>query len=171
MKYDGGMYDAEEMEMGGGGGCGSMPYEGGMAELSPAEEEMMMKEMMGGAKSAWMTHLMKVYKEGKAANPLYRFSMALKDASKTYERPTGLPPVAPKKKRTEPKTLRGRNAWNEHVMKTFEEGRAKNKDYGLDDAMIDASKTYERKTVSKTEVKITKGSKTNTKKTTKTVVV
>lgn len=97
--------------------------------------------MMGG-RSAWMTHLMKVYNEGKKKDPNYRFSRALKAASKTYTRKS--PKTAPKKKK-EAKTLRGDNAWNRHVMATFKKGKARNSEYGLDDAMIDASKTYKKK--------------------------
>ena len=98
---------------------------------------------MQGGRSDWMTHLMSVYQAKKAADPEYRFSRALKDAAKTY---TGKSPnAAPaKKKKKESKTQRGKNAWNRHVMDTFTKGKAKNPDYGLDDAMIDASKTYKK---------------------------
>jgi|TARA_R110002153_G_C13107267_1_gene477251 hypothetical protein len=36
------------------------------------------------AKTAWMIHLDKVYKDGKKKDKEYKYSQAMKDAKKTY---------------------------------------------------------------------------------------
>tara|TARA_R110001632_G_scaffold89742_3_gene193309 strand:- start:1018 stop:1173 length:156 start_codon:yes stop_codon:yes gene_type:complete len=38
------------------------------------------------AKTAWMIHLDKVYKDGKKKNKDYKYSDAMKDAKKTYKK-------------------------------------------------------------------------------------
>tara|TARA_R110000796_G_scaffold237303_1_gene357262 strand:+ start:6182 stop:6313 length:132 start_codon:yes stop_codon:yes gene_type:complete len=38
------------------------------------------------AKTDWMIHLQKTYKEKKAKNPAYKYSSAMKDAKKTYKK-------------------------------------------------------------------------------------
>ena len=38
----------------------------------------------------------------------------------------------------------GARAWNQHVMKTFNEGRKKNRDYKFKDALKAAGKTYKK---------------------------
>lgn len=38
----------------------------------------------------------------------------------------------------------GASAWNKHVMKTFSEGRKKNKDFKFKDALKAAAKTYKK---------------------------
>ncbi|AUF82265.1 hypothetical protein TetV_173 [Tetraselmis virus 1] len=164
----GGMYDASEMEMGGGSGCAMKNYGGDMnTGVSPAgvdadpmlndgalEKELLVSEMehvemedapadMEGGKSAWNVHVMKVYKEGKQKDKNYSFSSALRDASKTYKKKTGVKVKIVKEKRA-PKTKRGQSKWNKHVMKVWEDGKKKNKLYGLDEAMKDAKKTYKK---------------------------
>lgn len=47
------------------------------------------KKKSGGGKkpkSAWMTHLEKVYKDGKKKNADYKYSDAMKDAKKSYKK-------------------------------------------------------------------------------------
>ena len=39
----------------------------------------------------------------------------------------------------------GARAWNQHVMKTFNEGRKKNKDFKFKDALKAAAKTFKKK--------------------------
>jgi len=38
------------------------------------------------AKTAWMIHLDKVYRDGKKKNKDYKYSDAMKDAKKTYKK-------------------------------------------------------------------------------------
>jgi hypothetical protein len=134
MYKKGGMYDPDDMNSFDGG------FDGGIDHGIDPNVDYRDNAMTGG-RSAWMIHLMRVYQQGKARDPQYRFSRALKDASKTYT--SNSTKVAPKKKK-EAKTQRGKNAWNLHVMDTFKKGQARNPDYGLDDAMIDASNTYKK---------------------------
>lgn len=42
--------------------------------------------MAKAAKTAWMIHLDKVYREEKKKNPDYKYSQAMKDAKKTYKK-------------------------------------------------------------------------------------
>lgn len=43
-------------------------------------------EKKKGGKTAWMTHLDKVFKEGKKKNKDYKYKDAMKDAKKTYKK-------------------------------------------------------------------------------------
>ena len=36
--------------------------------------------------SAWITHVLKVHKDGKKKNPNYKYSQAMKDAKKSYKK-------------------------------------------------------------------------------------
>ena len=43
----------------------------------------------GYGKSAWMVHLNKVYQEKKKKDKDYKYSQAMKDAKKTYNKKSG----------------------------------------------------------------------------------
>ena len=42
------------------------------------------------------------------------------------------------------KSKKGGSPWMSHLMKTFKEGKKKNKDYAYSQAMKDAKKTYKK---------------------------
>ena len=50
------------------------------------DKDMPKKKSGAKPKSAWMTHLDKVYKDGKKKKDGYKYSDAMKDAKKTYKK-------------------------------------------------------------------------------------
>lgn len=60
-----------------------------MPDGSIMKDSDMPKKKSGGSKkpkTAWMTHLDKVYKDGKKKKADYKYSDAMKDAKKSYKK-------------------------------------------------------------------------------------
>tara|TARA_R110000744_G_scaffold146875_1_gene259817 strand:- start:488 stop:688 length:201 start_codon:yes stop_codon:yes gene_type:complete len=55
-------------------------------KLNKLKYIIILYKMPKKAKTDWMIHLQKTYKEKKAKNPAYKYSSAMKDAKKTYKK-------------------------------------------------------------------------------------